>query len=281
MVFYAYTAMAPNGLHGRRVTMLTPKRRINIYDAITVSGFTVPDDAVFFYDFVNFFTSPTITDRSGNGRYGTPANVTQDDDEGSIFNDSNSGITVYDSNTAFNVSTRTIEVYVKIDSNADWGDTIISKPGNGSDFDLLVWDVWGGVCTVCFALGGGSRLASISSVALGTWHHIVCVQDGNRMHIYLDGEGDANTTLDYTPNYNNNPIGIGWDTYRLTKFFFGSIKFAGAYTTAWSASTVADRYNNLSSVITEGAKWRRVNDARVKMDVWNSAQDRHRNNSWK
>lgn len=147
------------------------------------------------YAFYRLGGSPTpgagaLVDSSGNGRNGDTAGVVTFGATGAVAGDtamtldgaSGQGITPTAPATSSDFS---VECWIKTTATA----LVVVWSKGGSQF-LCVNSVSG---KATFA-GTGANCNSSANVCDGTWHHIVVVQDGTTIRMYVDGVADGTST---------------------------------------------------------------------------------------
>lgn len=217
----------------------------------------VKDGLVFYVDAgsPNSYYSPTagITwkDISGNGNNGTLTN-------GPTFDSANGGSIVFDGSddyvTIGNPSILqitdklTLSAWIKTTNNSTIS-TIIGKDGisTGTRSYLINLATTGEPRFFIFKSGSNTSVFGTTQVNDGNWHHVMCVNDGIDLKIYVDGilenttVGGGGTMLNGTSFFAigrreaNAPQNIHW--------FNGNIANTLVYNRALSATEVLQNYN--------------------------------------
>jgi len=132
-----------------------------------------------------------------------------------------------------------IELWVKVDIQNEVYTSFIAKE---DAYDIGYYRDTGKIWFE-FYIGTHVYLDSIGTINDGSWHHIVCTYNKEKMKIYIDGSldnTDAQTASISTSVY---PLSIGaWKNSSFTHFFNGSIDEPRIYSRTLSATEVKQHY---------------------------------------
>ena len=102
----------------------------------------------------------------------------------------------------------------------------------------------------------GNRWGSISGTADvndGRWHHTAGTYNGSQICLYVDGKLDVSSTASGTIKINNQPVYIGENAERPTRFWNGLIDDVRLYSYDLSADEVAKLYEDSLAASAEKA----------------------------
>jgi hypothetical protein len=196
-------------------------------------------------------TGSTTKDISGNNLTGTinGASWTQGKEGAALrFDGTDDYVTLAD-NTSLNLTTITLEAWVKFNTVNGTNKTIVAKwqPGVKQQYVLQLDSdnklaFWTGNGTT-----GGSRLASATTPVANTWYHVVATATGTTKNIYINGRLDATTAagfalagssdIDFSLGSKKNNVGTYFE------FLDGSIDKVKVYNYIRSQAQIAYNYN--------------------------------------
>ncbi len=203
----------------------------------------------------------TAADSSGNGNDGTlqgnPVWRPQGGKVGGALEFSGKGDYVKIANeSAFDITSQiTISTWVNITSVPQEWTGIVTKGDTAwrlsTDFANNVFH---------FGLTREDYLNGRTTVSSGQWHHILCVYDGQKMSIYVDGKLDVSSPHQGAIGTNDYPVCIGENIELTGRCWHGLIDDVRIYNYALADKEIADIYKAatnskaVENVKTEGAE---------------------------
>jgi hypothetical protein len=132
-----------------------------------------------------------------------------------------------------------VAAWIKVDSFTKQWQAIVTK--GDSAWRLLRDDTNNGVTFACTGLST-LRVASVTSVNDGAWHHVVGVYTGSQLQIYVDGKLDNAVASTGAISRNGYNVEIARNAEVAGKEFDGKIHDVRVYSVALSASKVSALY---------------------------------------
>jgi hypothetical protein len=185
----------------------------------------------------------TATDSSGNGNNGTligsPIWRPQGGKIGGALEFNGKGDYVKINNeSAFDITDQiTISAWVNIASVPQEWTGIVTKGDTAwrlsTDFANNVFH---------FGLGPEVYLNGRTTVSSGQWHHVLCVYDGRKMSIYVDGKPDVTRPYEDNIGTNNFPVYIGGNAELPGRCWHGLIDDVRVYSYALSKKDIETIY---------------------------------------
>jgi tetratricopeptide (TPR) repeat protein len=90
-----------------------------------------------------------------------------------------------------------------------------------------------------FGLSANDYLNGKTTVGSGQWHHVLCVYDGRKMSIYVDGKLDTSKPREGAIGTNDYPVCIGENIQLTGRFWHGLIDDVRVYNYALSENEIA------------------------------------------
>ncbi len=203
--------------------------------------------------------SGNAVDSSGSGNTGTPtgATIVSNCKRGGCrsFNGSTDFISVVDSAFVDLPQNHTVSVWVKLNSGT--GDQAIVFKGRCNEkyasysLKIGVCDGSGSANKINYTIrtsnaAGGVTVTQTGSPNTGVWTHIVGVQDGTTLMLYINGVLDNTSVGNSSAPYNVSTIlqfGSDWDCAAARRFqFSGQMDDVRIYNRALTAQEVHDLY---------------------------------------
>lgn len=188
-----------------------------------------------------------IQDKSGNGNNGTDYSsgfVSGKINQALSFDGVDDYVEVADSIELNSTSALTAEGWIKTSSTGKW-QAIVSKwhyNGNKRQY-------WLGINSsdkAEFFIGNGGsgfdRIASISIITDGNWHHIIGVYDGTNVKIFVDGVEENTKTTSVALGTSDKSVRIG-ASHDSNHYFNGLIDEVKIYDRALNAAETLDHFN--------------------------------------
>ncbi len=221
----------------------------NLYSGVS-SVFLVTTNLIFYLDASNSSSYPgsgtTWTDLSSSSNNGTLTN-------GPTFDSGNSGSIVFDgtndriqtSSDMFNPNSDfTISAWVNLDTATGTTNyTIVSDHINSGSFQLRYKNGTGVQLVDSIIVNVGAF--SNSTLSTGTWYNITVTRSSDTYTLYLNGSSTSSFTNSNT--YTRGPQSIGSNRSTTSEYWDGKIAQVLAYSSALSASDVAQNYNGTKS----------------------------------
>lgn len=182
---------------------------------------------------------PNLTQSGANGTLVNGVTYSSDNGGTMIFDGSNDYINVSGFNVTHGTSNFTYSCWVNL----------AAKPGLGTIFENGSWTN----CILFRYETNGITVYSMGSYFgkftfnpnLNTWNHLTFVRDSNNMLFYLNGsyleQISFGTSLNVAPSPGN--LFIGSSQHTTGQMFNGKINLAMVYTSALSASQIAQNFN--------------------------------------
>jgi len=172
------------------------------------------------------------------------------------------------------VTNISISAWIKTSGGSGYQSIISADNANGSyrRYQLTVNNISG--CISFFYWNSSLSLKSINGTIIvddGQWHHIMVVNDGTNLKIYVDGVFDSSNANGGTINtQGTNVITSIGSIYGSYGFFLGTIDEVAVWTSELSASDVTSIYNGgVPTDLTSFSplSWWRMGDG----DTWNGS----------
>ena len=159
-------------------------------------------------------------------------------------------VSVADSTSLDITSAITMSAWVKFDSGADDGDSIISKDHTScvEPYRMYSINLWisGGVKKIRteIAIGGlDKNLATLTALSADRWYHVAMTYDGSNIRLYLDGTLDNSSAQTGSIDTSNQPVLIGkHEVGDCTGVWDGLLDDVRVYNRALSADEVRQLY---------------------------------------
>jgi hypothetical protein len=135
-----------------------------------------------------------------------------------------------------------VAAWIKVDSFTKQWQAIVTK--GDTAWRLSRDNNNNGVTFACTGLST-LRVASVSSVNDGAWHHIVGVYTGSQLQIYIDGVLDNSVAATGVISQNAFNVQIGSNAGVAGREFDGKIHDVRVYSVALSAARISQLYGNI------------------------------------
>jgi hypothetical protein len=251
--------------------------------------------------YYRFESGALTTDSSGEGHTLTAISDPAEDASGKFGGaaafDGDDGYTAADHADFKPTGNFTMGAWVKWDVSASGNDMIFQSYSAASNPAGIRFLIASGV--IAFTIGRNTGTVANTDyktitgdvdVSGGDWHFVVCVWDGSKMYIYVDGEEDINVAWANAPAYaatNYVRVGNGRRTTTEENFLIGSLDDVFLLNgTALSADQIKGIYDGKTNFklnigddwkdadyayINIGDAWKPVTEAKINIgDTWKS-----------
>jgi Concanavalin A-like lectin/glucanases superfamily len=249
--------------NGSNVSVKSAATSVTVASADASYSATVLSDRPFQYLRLGEASGTSATDSSGNGRTGQYQGTVTFGQAGAITGDANkavrlggtassNGYVTQQSATAVtNPQSLSVELWFK--TNTTTGGKLIgfgtARTGNSGKYDRHVYMTNAGKLVFGAWAGSPVTITSAASYNNNAWHHVVGTLSGAGMTLYVDGAQVASSPNTAAEAYNGfwriggDNLGL-WPSRPTSDYFKGTIDEAAVYTTALTASQVAEHFNH-------------------------------------
>jgi hypothetical protein len=157
----------------------------------------------------------SASDASGNGLTGAIAGgagwTTSGRFDGALAFDGIDDRVTVGASSLLNLTTGTVEAWVRIDALYRWHGVIAKGNANSDPSHNYAIEITDGNLATCVIGNGTSsnRVTSTTQVAAGQFYHLACTWDGSQLRLYINGVLNRSVTQTVVPAANSSPLSIG------------------------------------------------------------------------
>jgi Concanavalin A-like lectin/glucanases superfamily len=249
--------------NGSNVGAKSPASSVTVAATDASYSKTVLSDKPFQYLRLGEASGTTAADSSGNGRSGLYQGTITRGQTGAIIGDANKAVRlggtapsdgyVTQLSTTAVTNPRTFSVELWFKTSTTTGGKLIgfgtARTGKSGKYDRHVYMTNAGKLVFGAWTGSPTTITSTASYNNNAWHHVVGTLGGAGMVLYVDGARVASSPNTAAEAYNGfwriggDNLGL-WPSRPTSDYFKGTIDEAAVYTTALSASQVAEHFNH-------------------------------------